>query len=78
MMAWLRGWASAVLAVRIVRLEPDDVIVVEVKAGGLLSDENRDRIRRQLEDLWPGHKVAIFEQGSVALSFVRPTDRRVA
>lgn len=56
-------------SVRVMRLQPDDVIVVEVKDQG--TDELRAWFTSQLEQWFPGHKAIVLDNGA-RLSVARP------
>lgn len=47
--------------IRVARLQPNDVILVEV--GGKLSDEESSRMHYQLKEVWPEHQVLICDDG---------------
>ena len=55
--------------VRILRLEPDDVLVA--RAASPLTEAAAEHIRRQLESKFPGHQVAVLE--GISLDVARPT-----
>lgn len=58
--------AALVATPAIARIEraavaPDEVLVIE--SDQRLSDAMRAHLRRQVEAIWPGHKVLVLDQG---------------
>ncbi len=63
----------AVAAISTATLEPDDVIVVEIEKFTYLSDEASDRIRQQIQAVWPNRRVIVLD-GGVTMRVVRAVD----
>lgn len=47
--------------VRIMRLEPGDVVLVEVE--GRMPQDEADRVVHQLGEIWPENKVLVCDEG---------------
>jgi hypothetical protein len=58
-------------SVRIMRLQPDDVIVVEVDYP--VSAHDIDQFKARLEHTFPGHKAIVLDNGA-RLSVARPDE----
>jgi len=56
-------------SVRIMRLQPGDVIVVQVRDAG--NENDRDRFLARLERVFPEHKAIIVDNGA-EISIARP------
>jgi hypothetical protein len=59
--AALVGLPSVTRIAKVADLKPDDVIVVECEK--YIPREAVERITAQVQELWPGHKVAILCDG---------------
>jgi hypothetical protein len=56
-------------SVRIMRLQPGDVIVVQVRDAG--NERDRDKFLARLERVFPEHKAIIVDNGA-EISIARP------
>lgn len=51
----------AAAVVTTVKVEPNDVIVIE--CDSVMSQATADRIKAHVEQVWPGHKVLVLGDG---------------
>ena len=66
MMNWRKALSAflalpAVKSIEIANLKPNDVIVFEL--DHMLSAEVIERIKTSAEQIWPGRKVVVLDQG---------------
>lgn len=51
----------ATASITVARLQPDDVIVVE--SDERLTVEGAERLKAHVQQVWPDHRVAVFDKG---------------